>query len=108
MSKLNDWYDWLINHVPKTFKDGASRAFKTFKDKIMEFYNRVTGNWDQHEIEVLGGPRTQLAKPRPAVDGGSTKPEPFNPIELEQAFGGAYRSYRVNRRSKMDVETFFN
>ena len=33
-SKLNDWYDWLINHVPSTIKDGASRAFKTFKDKI--------------------------------------------------------------------------
>ena len=43
-SKLNDWYDWLISHVPKTIKDGASRAFKTFKDKIMGFYNRVTGN----------------------------------------------------------------
>ena len=60
----------------------------------MGFYNRVTGNRDQHEI----------APPR----GGSSKPEPFNPIELEQAFGGAYRSYRVNRRPKMDVETFFN
>ena len=41
-SKLNKWYDWLINHVPKLIKDGASRAFKTFKDKIMGLYNRVT------------------------------------------------------------------
>ena len=32
-SKLNDWNDWLVNHVPKTIKDKASRAFKTFKDK---------------------------------------------------------------------------
>ena len=30
--KLNKWYDWLINHVPKPSKDGASKAFKTFKD----------------------------------------------------------------------------
>ena len=29
-SKLNKWYDWLINHVPKPIKDDASRAFKTF------------------------------------------------------------------------------
>ena len=29
-------------------------------------------------------------------------------IEHEQAFGGAYRSYRVNGRPRMDVETFFN
>ena len=35
-------------------------------------------------------------------------PEPFKPVELEQAFGGAYRSYRVNGRPKIDVDTFFN
>ena len=35
--KLNKWYDWLINHVPKLIKDGASKAFKTFKDKVMGF-----------------------------------------------------------------------
>ena len=29
-SKLNKWYNWLINHVPKPIKDGASKAFKTF------------------------------------------------------------------------------
>ena len=92
-SKLNDWYDWLISHVPSTIKDGASRAFKTFKDTILRFCNRVTRNQDQHEIEVPGG---------------SSKPEPFNPLELEQVLGGAYRSYRVNGRPKMDVETFFS
>ena len=47
-SKLNDWYDWLVNHVPNPIKDKASRAFETFKDKFMELYNRVkvenTGN----------------------------------------------------------------
>ena len=30
----------------------------------------------------------------------------FNPIELEQAFDGACRSYRINGRSRMDIETF--
>ena len=29
-SKLNKWYDWLINHVPKPIKDGASKALKIF------------------------------------------------------------------------------
>ena len=29
-TKLNKWYDWLINHVPKPIKDGASKLFKTF------------------------------------------------------------------------------
>ena len=97
-SKLNKWYDWLINHVPKTIKDGTSRAFKTFKDKIMGLYNRVTGSTTNQALE---GPRSVETQ-------RSTEPKPFKPIELEQAFGGAHRSYRVNGRPKMDVDTFFN
>ena len=68
-TKLNKWYNLLINHVPKPIKDGASRAFKTFKDKVMELYNRVTGST---------GNETRIKEPKP-----------FKPIELEQAFGGA-------------------
>ena len=79
--KLNKWYDWLINHVPKPIKDGASKAFKTFKDKVMGLYNRVTGST---------GNETRIKEPKP-----------FKPIELEQAFGGAYRSYRINGRPKI-------
>ena len=86
--KLNKWYDWLINHVPKPIKDGASKAFKTFKDRVMGLYNRVTGST---------GNETRIKEPKP-----------FKPIELEQAFGGAYRSYRINGKPKLDVDTFFN
>ena len=87
-TKLNKWYNWLINHVPKPIKDGASKAFKTFKDKFMGLYNRVTGST---------GNETRIKEPKP-----------FTPIELEQAFGGAYRSYRINGKPKIDVDTFFN
>ena len=93
-SKLDDWYHWLINHVPRTIKDVASRVFKTLKDKIMGFYNRVTGNQTQHKIE--------------APKGAPLRGGPFNPIELEQAFDGAYRSYKINGRPRMDADTFFN
>ena len=85
-TKLNKWYDWLINHVPKPIKDGASKVFKTFKDQVMGLYNRVTGST---------GNETRIKEPKP-----------FKPIE--QAFGGAYRSYRINGRPKIDVDTFFN
>ena len=43
-TKLNTSYDWLINHVLKHIKTGASKAFKTFKDKVMGLYNKVTGS----------------------------------------------------------------
>ena len=85
--KLNNWYNWLISHVPKPIKDGASKAFKIFKEKVMGLYNRVTGSI---------GNETRIKEPKP-----------FKPIELEQAFGGAYRSYRINGRPKIDVDTFF-
>ena len=62
-TKLNKWYDWLINHVPKPIKDGVSKVFKTFKDKIMGLYNRVTGST---------GNETRIKEPKP-----------FKPIELE-------------------------
>ena len=87
-TKLNKWYDWLKNHVSKPIKDGASKAFKTFKDKVMGLYNRVTGSTG-NEMRIK-------------------EPKPFKPIELEQAFRGAYRSYRVNGKPKMDVDMFFN
>ena len=54
----------------------------------MGLYNRVTGS---------AGNETRIKEPKP-----------FKPIELEQAFGGAYRSYRINGRPKIDVDTFFN
>ena len=70
--KLNKWYDWLINRVPTPIKDGACKAFKTFKDKVMGLYNRVTGS---------NGNETRIKEPKP-----------FKPIELSEVFGGAYRS----------------
>ena len=86
-----------MNHVPKPIKDGASKAFKTFKDKIMGLYNRVTSSTQQS-----AGPSTTER------GAASAEPKPFKPIELEQAFRGSYRSYRVNGRPKIDVDMFFN
>ena len=50
-NKLNDWYNWLVNHIPKTVKDKVSRAFKTFKDKIMGLYNMVTGSGNHTQLK---------------------------------------------------------
>ena len=83
-SKLNKWYDWLTNHVPKPIKDGASKAFKTFKDKIMGLYNRVTGSADNQTQWSTGPTTTEWGA-------ASAEPEPFKPIELEQAFSGAHK-----------------
>ena len=54
----------------------------------MGLYNRFTGST---------GNETRIKEPKP-----------FKPIELEEAFGGAYRSYRINGKPKIDVDMFFN
>ena len=73
-NKLKDWYDSLVNHVPNPIKDNVNTTFKTFKDMIMGLYKKVKGK----------------KEPEPE--------ESFNPIEREQAFGRAYRSYTINGR----------
>ena len=44
-SKLKEWQDWLISHVPIILhiKDKANRAFGTFEDKVMGLYDRIKG-----------------------------------------------------------------
>ena len=54
--------------------------------------------------------RKVIADIKGATSAGSTRPniEPeWNFKEYERAFGGAYRSYRVNGRPRMDYSTFF-
>ena len=49
------------------------------------------------------------AKPPPGLASPELVPEPErNFKEHEQPFNGTYRSYRVNGRPKMDVDTFFH
>ena len=64
----------------------------------MGLYNRVTGSVANQAQK----------RPRSVEIQRSAEPKPFKPIELEQAFNGAYRNYRVNGRPKIDVDTFFN
>ena len=57
----------------------------------MGLYNRATGF-----TAPVAGNETRLK--------GLT---PLKPTELEQVFNGAYRSYRIGGKPKMDVDTFF-
>ena len=60
--ELKGWYDWLVNHVPKPIKEKASRAFETFKDKIMGLYKRVKGekNLEESEVKNQENPKNPL------------------------------------------------
>ena len=57
-------------------------------------------NLIKKKIEELKGPCEPKESHEPE--------ESFNPIELEQAYNRAYRSYRINGRSRMGIDTFFD
>ena len=56
--------------------------------------------------------RNSLRKAIEELKWGNAKQPTIEPakgfIECEQAFGRAYRSYRVNGRPRMDVDIFFS
>ena len=70
----------------------------------MGLYNRVTGSGNHTQLKGSwpAGKECPTTTERGAASGE------LKPIELEEAFNGAYRSYRIDGRSRMDVETFFD
>ena len=56
-SKLNEWRDWLVNHIPESINNVTNENFKTFKNKIMMLYKKdkdekpgIVDNHDKHTI----------------------------------------------------------
>ena len=38
-NKVNDWYNWLVDYVPKPIKNTASKAFSRAKNSILVLYD---------------------------------------------------------------------
>ena len=86
----------------------AWKQIKRMKKKLGKLNKKIRHSKRKHnnliskrnsrkkKIEKLKGPR----EPEPE--------ESFNPTELEQAFNKVYRSYRINGRSRMDIDTFLD
>ena len=86
----------------KHTKKKLAKLNRKIRHSKIKYNNLISKrNSIKKKIEELKGPRESEPGPREPE-------ESFNPIEREQAFGGAYRSYRINGRSRMDVDTFFS
>ena len=78
------------------------KKLKQMKKKLDELNRKIRHSKKKHDGMIHK--RNALRK---AIDQPMAKPE-WNFKESEQAFRGAYRSYRVKGRPKMDVDTFFS
>ena len=38
-NKLNEWYDWLVDYIPKPIKNGVSKAFLRWENSILWLYD---------------------------------------------------------------------
>ena len=86
------------------------KKLKRMKKKLDELNRKIRHSRKKHDGMIHK--RNALRKVIEVLKHG-TKPEPvpepeWNFKEHEQAFGGAYRSYMVNGRPRIDVDTFFS
>ena len=86
------------------------KKLKCMKKKLDQLNRKIRHSRKKHD--ELIHKRNSVRKAIEDLKCGS-KPEPvpepdWTFMEYEQAFIGAYRSYRVNGRPRMNVETFFN
>ena len=86
------------------------KELKHMKKRLDELNRKIRHSRKKHD--GLIHKQNSLRKVIEGLKHG-TKPEPvpkpeWNFKEHEQVFRGAYRSYRVNGRPKMDVDTFFS
>ena len=85
------------------------KKLKQMKKKLDELNRKIRRSRKKHDRMIHK--RNTLRKVIEGIKRG-TKPEPvpepeWNFKERERTFGGAYRSYRVNGRPRMDYSTFF-
>ena len=83
---------------------------KKLKKKLDELNRKISHSEKKHD--GLIHKQNSIKKVIEELKRGNAKQPTLEPaqvfIEYERAFGRAYRSYRVNGRSRMDVETFFD
>ena len=81
------------------------------KKKLDELNRKIRHSRKNHDgvVKKRNALRKVIAdiKTTPTTSSQPTIEPEWNFKEHERAFGGAYRSYRVNSRSRMDYNTFF-
>ena len=90
----------------KCMKKKLGKLNKKIRHSKKKHNNLVSKQNSIKKIKELKGPREpeESFSPEKLLE----PEESINPVELEQAFGRAYRSYRINVRSRMDIDTFFD
>ena len=96
--KLNDWYDWLVDYVPKSIKNPVSKAFSRAKNTILKFHDDTKKALNV-DVEDAAERENQEV-----VNGNIN----LTPHENERAFKRAFRSSEIARAPKTDIDSYFD
>ena len=92
-SKLNEWYDWLVEYVPESIRKPVSSAFSKAKNHVMRLYGNV-----KKRLGLKEQVEEQAEK-----EHGEEHVEGVEPVEHVEAMNGACKSFRIDGQRKADV-----
>ena len=83
-----------------------AKQIKCMKKKLDDLNKKFRHS--KRKNNKLISQRNSIQKKIEGVKGSREPEESFNSVELQQPFQRAYRSSRINGRSRIDVNTFFD
>ena len=95
-NKLNEWYDWLVDYVPKPIKSAVSIAFLRAKNSILGLYD--------------GAKKTLKCNVQGEVEKENQEEQDvdFTPHEHKRALKRAYRSFVIPGAPKTNIDSYFD
>ena len=95
-NKLNEWYGWLIDYVPKPIKNAISKAFSRAKNSILGLYDG-----DKKTLkDIVEKEAEEEQQQEEDID--------LTMHEHERALKGAYRSFMMPGKPKADDDSYFD
>ena len=82
-NKLNEWYEWLVDYVPKPIKNAVSKAFSRANNSILVLYDRAKKTLK----DIVEKEAEEEQQQEEDID--------LTPHEHERALKGAYRSFVI-------------
>ena len=97
-NKLNEWYERLVDYVPKPIKNAVSKAFSRAE-------NSIVGLDDGAKKTLKGDVKAEAEK-----ENQEEKEEDIDltPHEHERSLKGAYRSFVIPGTPKIDIDSYFD
>ena len=95
-NRLNEWYDWLVDYVPKPIKNAVSKAFSRANNSILVLYDRAKKTLK----DIVEKEAEEEQQQEEDID--------LTPHEHERALKGTSRSFVILGVTKTDFDSYFD